>query len=64
MDAMFKIMENASKIEWPYLLLHGDADLLCEVGGSKEFHEKTSSKDKTFKVFMMLLSDHINRSIC
>ena len=52
MDAMFKIMEDASKIEWPYLLLQGDADLICEVGGAKKFHEKTSSKDKTLMVIM------------
>lgn len=39
------------KITWPYLLLHGDRDEVVQIQGSKDFHEATNSKDKTFIVY-------------
>ena len=49
-DAMEHVKENLSKIEWPFLVLHGDADQLTMVEGSKMLEKKASSKDKTIKV--------------
>ena len=49
-DAMENIKENLPKIEWPFLVLHGDADQLTMVEGSKMMEQKASSKDKTIKV--------------
>lgn len=49
-DAMEHIKENLPKIEWPFIVLHGDADQLTMVEGSKMLEQKASSKDKTMKV--------------
>ena len=49
-DAMEHIKENLAKIEWPFLVLHGDADQLTMVEGSIMLEQKASSKDKTIKV--------------
>lgn len=50
-DAMEHIKENLPKIEWPFLVLHGDADQLTMVEGSKMLEQKASSKDKTIKIY-------------
>ena len=49
-DAMEHIKENLAKIEWPFLVLHGDADQLTMVDGSVMLEEKAASQDKTIKV--------------
>ncbi|PIK40283.1 putative monoglyceride lipase isoform X1 [Apostichopus japonicus] len=43
------VLQAASSVEWPYFLLHGDADQICDVGGSRTFHNSAKSKDKTLK---------------
>ena len=48
-DAMENVKENIPKIEWPFIVLHGDADRLAMVEGSKLL-EKAASTDKTIKV--------------
>ena len=48
-DAMGNVKENIPKIEWPFIVLHGDADRLAMVEGSKLL-EKAASTDKTIKV--------------
>ncbi|PIK45138.1 hypothetical protein BSL78_17998 [Apostichopus japonicus] len=45
------VLQAASSVEWPYFLLHGDADQICDVGGSRTFHNSAKSKDKTLKVY-------------
>lgn len=50
-DAMEFIKENLTKIEWPFLVLHGDADQLTMVEGSVMLEEKAASKDKTIKIY-------------
>ena len=50
LDAMEKIKEEIPSVEWPFLILHGDADKTTLAEGSIMFHEKASSKDKTVKV--------------
>lgn len=55
-DAMEHIKENLPKIEWPFIVLHGDADQLTMVEGSMMLEEKASSKDKTIKVMCIFFS--------
>lgn len=50
-DAMEHIKENLTKIEWPFLVLHGDADQLTMVDGSVMLEEKAASQDKTIKIY-------------
>ncbi|XP_022791483.1 monoglyceride lipase-like isoform X2 [Stylophora pistillata] len=50
-DAMEVIKGNLTKIEWPFLVLHGDADQLTMVEGSVMLEEKAASKDKTIKIY-------------
>jgi len=45
-----KIYPRLMMIEWPFLVLHGDADQRTMVEGSKMLEQKASSKDKTIKV--------------
>ena len=49
-DAMEKIKENIPKFEWPFIVLHGDADQIAMVEGSVLLEQKAASKDKTIKV--------------
>ncbi|XP_078342764.1 monoglyceride lipase-like isoform X1 [Oculina patagonica] len=50
-DAMEHIKENIPKIEWPFIVLHGDADQITMVEGSMMLEQKASSKDKTIKIY-------------
>ena len=50
LDAMENVKAEIPSVEWPFLILHGDADKITQVEGSIMFHEKASSKDKTIKV--------------
>lgn len=45
------VHKHASEISIPYFLFHGDNDKICMLEGSTKLHEKTVSKDKTFKVY-------------
>lgn len=49
--AMKFIQENADKIRKPILILHGTADRLTNVEGSKELNHKLGAEDKTFKLY-------------
>ena len=49
-DAMEDIKMKLTEIEWPFLVLHGDADQLTMVEGSIMLEKNASSKDKTIKV--------------
>ena len=49
-DSMEHIKENLTEIDWPFIVLHGDADQLAMVEGSVMLEQKASSKDKTIKV--------------
>lgn len=55
--AMEHIKENLPKIDWPFLVLHGDADQLTMVEGSIMLEKKASSKDKTIKVICAQCND-------
>ena len=63
------IQNNLEKITFPFLLLHGSEDKICQLQGSTLMLEKSSSTDKTLKVLqrlffyyfiMILIYIHIN----
>ncbi|XP_029689324.1 monoglyceride lipase isoform X1 [Takifugu rubripes] len=51
MAAASRIEAEIPSIKWPFLLLHGDADKLCDMRGSTMMYENTPSSDKKFKIF-------------
>lgn len=50
MAAAARIEAEIPSIKWPFLLLHGDADKLCDMRGSTMMYENTLSSDKKIKV--------------
>lgn len=50
MAATARIEAEIPSIKWPFLLLHGDADKLCDMRGSTMMYENTPSSDKKIKV--------------
>ncbi len=46
-----KMLQNASKVEKPVLIIQGDADVIALPNGSKLIMEKLASKDKNLQVF-------------
>lgn len=50
MAAASRIEAEIPSIKWPFLLLHGDADKLCDMRGSTMMYENTPSSDKKIKV--------------
>lgn len=50
MAATARIEAEIPSIKWPFLLLHGDADKLCDMRGSTMMYENTPSSDKKLKV--------------
>nr|XP_023691085.1 monoglyceride lipase isoform X1 [Paramormyrops kingsleyae] len=51
LNATERINKAIPTIKWPFLLLHGDHDKLCDIGGSQIMYEKALSTDKKLKVF-------------
>lgn len=51
MDAVARIEALLPDVTWPFLLVHGDQDQLCYVGGSRSFHERARSADKTLHIY-------------
>nr|XP_057940768.1 monoglyceride lipase isoform X2 [Doryrhamphus excisus] len=51
MGAAARIERAITSVSWPFLLLHGDADKLCDIRGSKMMFEKAPSSDKKLKVY-------------
>lgn len=51
MGATARIEREIASISWPFLLLHGDADKLCDIRGSKMMFENAPSTDKRLKVW-------------
>ncbi len=45
------VQENAAKFDYPVLIMHGTADRLTNIAGSKMLHEKASSADKTLNLY-------------
>lgn len=53
MGAAARIEREIPSINWPFLLLHGDADKLCDIRGSRMMHENAQSSDKKITVGIM-----------
>ncbi|XP_078059545.1 monoglyceride lipase-like [Mustelus asterias] len=51
LQALAKLEEVLPSISWPMLILHGDADRLCDIRGSILLYKLACSSDKTLKVF-------------
>ncbi|KAG7521472.1 hypothetical protein JOB18_049096 [Solea senegalensis] len=51
MRAVARIDKEIPSISWPFLLLHGDADKLCDVRGSMIMFENAVSSDKKIKIY-------------
>ncbi|MCX5758614.1 MAG: lysophospholipase, partial [Candidatus Hydrogenedentes bacterium] len=46
-----RIQACMEDVTLPLLLLHGTADRLCDVNGSRQMHDRARSSDKTLKLF-------------
>lgn len=51
MGAVARIEREIPSISWPFLLLHGDQDKLCDIRGSRTMFDNASSSDKKIKVY-------------
>lgn len=49
--AIDRVNARASEVQVPYLLLHGTGDKITSSEGSKAFHAKTASSDKTLTIY-------------
>lgn len=49
--AIDRVNARAQEVQVPYLLLHGTADKITHPEGSREFHARTASADKTLKLY-------------
>lgn len=50
MAASSRIVAELPNISWPFLLLHGTADKLCDIRGSHLMYNQAKSTDKNIKV--------------
>ena len=60
MRAMDDTLANASRVELPLLVLHGEQDQLTCPTGSEDFHERAASADKTLKIYPGLYHEIFN----
>lgn len=51
LKALEEVQAKMETFEVPFLIQHGSADKLCDLGGSELFFKKALSKDKTIKVY-------------
>ncbi|CAN7974666.1 unnamed protein product [Ixodes persulcatus] len=51
LKALEEVQSKMETFEVPFLIQHGSADKLCDLGGSELFFKKALSKDKTIKVY-------------
>ncbi|CAL8318998.1 unnamed protein product [Merluccius merluccius] len=51
MAAVARVERELPSIAWPFLLLHGDNDKLCDIRGSRLMFERAPSGDKKLKVY-------------
>ncbi|EDO29435.1 predicted protein [Nematostella vectensis] len=49
--AVDEVQASMESIKWPFLVLHGTADTLCLMEGSKQLERRAGSKDKTIKTY-------------
>lgn len=58
--AINMIQERMSEITLPILIMHGTADRLANVDGSRQLYERARSKDKTLKLYDGLYHEILN----
>lgn len=51
MAAVERMQREIPSISWPFLLLHGDADKLCDIRGSRMMYDNSPSTDKKIKIY-------------
>ncbi|KAJ8015921.1 hypothetical protein DPEC_G00001720 [Dallia pectoralis] len=51
LGASERVERQLPAITWPFLVLHGDADKLCDIAGSQMMFDQAPSKDKKLKVY-------------
>uniref|UniRef100_A0A3Q2WF26 Monoglyceride lipase n=2 Tax=Haplochromis burtoni TaxID=8153 RepID=A0A3Q2WF26_HAPBU len=51
MAAVERMQREIPSISWPFLLLHGDADKLCDIRGSRMMYDNSLSTDKKIKIY-------------
>ncbi|XP_067908258.1 monoglyceride lipase-like [Heterodontus francisci] len=51
LEAVANLEKLLPKITWPILILHGEADKLCDIRGSFLLYKLAASSDKSLKVF-------------
>ena len=56
MSAATRIERELPNITWPFFILHGNDDKLCEIGGSHLMYNQAQSTDKKLKVGLTSVS--------
>ncbi len=56
MEAAARIKRELPKITWPFFILHGEADKLCDIKGSHLMYNEAKSTDKRLKVNQMCIN--------
>ncbi|XP_026863424.2 monoglyceride lipase [Electrophorus electricus] len=51
MAASTRIESEIPNITWPFFLLHGDADRICDIRGANAMYNQATSTDKKLKVY-------------
>ena len=46
-----EVLSALNKFTLPFLIMHGENDVLCTTQGSQELHAKAKSKDKQIIIF-------------
>ncbi|CAB4011389.1 monoglyceride lipase-like [Paramuricea clavata] len=59
-DTMDRIKQLIPTIEWPFLVIHGDADKLTYIGGSQLLEKEAKSQDKEIKIYKGLKHEMLN----
>lgn len=60
MAAVERMQREIPSISWPFLLLHGDTDKLCDIRGSRMMYDNSPSTDKKIKVCMVNLQKTVS----
>ena len=57
-----RIMDGASALQNPLLVMHGAGDRLSDPAGSRQLYELAQSKDKSLKLYAGYLHEIMNES--
>ncbi|XP_052242465.1 monoglyceride lipase-like [Dreissena polymorpha] len=51
LHALAQITSSFQDMTWPFIVIHGSEDTICEMEGSQLLYDKAASKDKQIKIF-------------